>query len=267
MRLNPIKKICNSILFSFLLLPLFSYATVVEVRTVLGDFQINLFDETTPETVQNFLEYVNSGAYANNVVHRVEPNFVMQAGGFTYNGATPLDSVAQGTAVVNEPELSNVRGTISMAKLGGNANSATSQWFVNLANNSANLDSQNGGFSAFGQVLGDGMDVVDAIAALTRFNLGGATNTIPLRDYTVTDLNGNVPITDTHLVIITDIVVIDANTVTNPTLTPEPNTLINPTPTPNPSQPTTGGSGGGGSLSYLLLIGLLIVSARRRFGQ
>lgn len=265
MRLNSIKNTFNSILFSLLLLPQLSYATVVEVRTVLGDFQVNLFDETTPATVQNFLEYVNSGAYANNVVHRVEPNFVMQAGGFTYNGSTPLDNVTQGTPVTNEPELSNVRGTISMAKLSGNANSATSQWFINLANNSSNLDNQNGGFSAFGQVLGDGMDVVDAIAALTRFNLGGATNTIPLRDFTVTDLNNNTPITDTHLVIITDIVVVDATVVTNPTLNPTPNTLINPTPTPTPNPtPNTGGSGGGGSLHYLLLVGLIVICSRRK---
>lgn len=265
MRLNSIKNIFNSILFSLLLLPQLSHATVVEVRTVLGDFQVNLFDETTPATVQNFLEYVNSGAYANNVVHRVEPNFVMQAGGFTYNGSTPLDNVTQGTPVTNEPELSNVRGTISMAKLSGNANSATSQWFINLANNSSNLDNQNGGFSAFGQVLGDGMDVVDAIAALTRFNLGGATNTIPLRDFTVTDLNNNTPITDTHLVIITDIVVVDATVVTNPTLNPTPNTLINPTPTPTPNPtPNTGGSGGGGSLHYLLLVGLIVICSRRK---
>lgn len=267
MRLNSIKNICNSILFSCLFLPQLSHATVVEVRTVLGDFQINLFDETTPETVQNFLQYVSSGAYANNVVHRVEPNFVMQAGGFTYNGSTPLDNVAEGTPVVNEPALSNVRGTISMAKLGGNADSATSQWFINLANNSAgssSLDTQNGGFSAFGQVLGDGMDVVDAISALTRFNLGGATSSLPLRDYTATDLNNDVVITDTHLVIITDIVVVDATTVTNPTLTPTPNTLISPAPAPapNPSQPNSGGSGGGGSLNYLLLIGLFIAAAR-----
>ena len=55
-------------------------ATVVEVQTVLGNFQVNLFDQTTPETVENFLSYVNSGSYANTVVHRTQPNFVMQSG-------------------------------------------------------------------------------------------------------------------------------------------------------------------------------------------
>lgn len=176
----------------------------------MGDFQINLYDETTPETVQNFLQYVNSGAYANNVVHRSVDGFVVQAGGFTYNGSIPLDNVATDSPVTNEPVLSNVRGTISMAKLDSDENSATS---------------------------------------------------IPLHDYTATDLNNNVEITDDHLVIITDIVLIDANTVTNPALTPIPNTLINPTPTPNPSEPNSGGSGGG-SLGYLLLIGLIITALR-----
>ena len=262
MRVNSLKNLCCSALFSLLMLSPISHATVVEVRTVLGDFQINLFDETTPETVQNFLQYVNSAAYANNVVHRVEPSFVMQAGGYTFNGATPLDNVAQDIAVVNEPFLSNVRGTISMAKLSSSVNSATSQWFINLADNSANLDVQNGGFSVFGQVLGNGMDVVDAIAAVNRFDLGGAFTSMPLRNFGDTEIDNNEPITDNHLVIITDIVVVDANTVTNPGLSPTANTLLNATP--DPVQPSTGGSGGGGSLYYLLLIGLLIASAKRK---
>tara|TARA_B100000749_G_scaffold254619_1_gene222201 strand:- start:1229 stop:1621 length:393 start_codon:yes stop_codon:yes gene_type:complete len=105
-------------------------ATVVEIRTNMGNISVNLFDEATPETVENFLEYVNSGAYANNVVHRSEPDFVVQAGGFTYNNTLPLDNVATGVAVVNEPELSNVRGTIAMAKQAGDPNSATSQWLL-----------------------------------------------------------------------------------------------------------------------------------------
>lgn len=225
-------------------------ATVVEFRTVVGDFQVNLFDETTPQTVQNFLDYVNSGAYANNVVHRALPNFVVQGGGFTFTGALPLDNVVTGPPVINEPELSNVRGTISMAKLGGSPNSATSQWFINLNNNSANLDVQNGGFSAFGQVLGDGMEVVDAIANIQTFNQGGAFSDIPLRNFSA----GNA-ITEDNLVIITDIVVIDANTVTNPDLQPARNTRINQPP----SQPDSGDSGGGAlGISLLLSLAFLV---------
>ena len=120
-------------------------ATVVEIRTNMGNVTVNLFDEETPETVENFLEYVNSGAYANNVVHRLAPDFVMQAGGFTYNNTLPMDNVATGVPVENEPVLSNVLGTIAMAKQAGDPDSATSQWFINLADNSENLDVQNGG--------------------------------------------------------------------------------------------------------------------------
>jgi len=69
-----------------------------------------------------------------------------------------------------------------MAKLGGDPNSATSGWFVNLADNSSNLDAQNGGFTAFGRVIGDGMTVVDSIAALQTFTYAGLTN-FPLINY------------------------------------------------------------------------------------
>ena len=72
-----------------------------------------------------------------------------------------------------------------MAKIDGAADSATSQWFINLVDNSATLDTQNGGFTVFGRVLGDGMTVADAIAALPVFNFGTPFDTVPLRDYTI----------------------------------------------------------------------------------
>ncbi len=240
-------------------------ATVVEFQTVAGNVQVNLFDETTPETVANFLQYVNSGAYANNVVHRSEPGFVIQAGGFQYNGLLPLDNVPTGASVVNEPVLSNVRGTIAMAKLANDPNSATSQWFFNMADNSANLDISNGGFTVFGQVLGDGMAVLDDIAGLTRFNMGGAATSIPLRNYTTADATNGVEITDEHLVIISDVVVIDSAASTNPDIVPVRNTLIN----------NNGGSGGnagnggnsgssGGGATLILLLAFPLAFLRRR---
>ena len=254
----------TALLLSALLLSFAAKATVVEVRTVVGDFQINLFDEDTPQTVQNFLDYVNSGAYANNVVHRSVSGFIVQAGGFEYNGTVttdgspPLDNVPTGASVTNEPELSNVRGTIAMAKIGGQPNSATSQWFINLDNNSANLDTQNAGFTVFGQVLGNGMQVVDAISAIQTFNFGGALTDLPLRNFSST----NTTVTDDNLVIITDIVVIDAATVTNPDLTPVRNTLINaPTPPPDNSGDSSGGSIGVWLL--LLAFAIRVVPLRR----
>jgi peptidyl-prolyl cis-trans isomerase A (cyclophilin A) len=241
----------------FTFISAFSHATVVEIRTSLGDIQVNLFDNATPQTVANFLSYVNSGAYVNNVVHRSVEGFVVQAGGFNYSGEFPeLDSVATGTPVQNEAKLSNVRGTIAMAKLGSSVNSATSQWFFNLANNSANLDVQNGGFTVFGQVLGNGMQVIDAIAEVSLFNAGGAFTSIPLRNYTSADVTNNVEVNENNLVIISDVVVTDANVSTNPDIVPVDNTLI------NTSDSGDSGSGGGGSFTWLSLLALLALGRR-----
>ena len=251
-----------AILFSLALsVPFATQATVVEVQTVLGNFQVNLFDQTTPETVENFLSYVNSGEYANNVVHRTPSNFVVQAGGFTYNNEFPPSSVATSSAVVNEPVLSNVRGTIAMAKAAGNPNSATSQWFISVNNNAANLDVQNGGFTVFGQVIGDGMTVVDAISRTPNFNFGGAFAELPLRNYTSSDLTAGTLPTDNNLVIITDIVVVDAAVVTNANLNPVPNTLLNA----SGSGDNAGSGGSGGSMGMFLVTLLSVFMLRRRF--
>ena len=129
-------------------------ATIVQFQTVLGPFEVNLYDQNTPATVANFLAYVNSGAYNNVVIHRAVNGFVAQGGGFTYQGSQTFGNVVQNAAVVNEPKYSNVRGTIAMAKLSGNSNSATNQWFINLGDNSSNLDAQNGGFT---NIAGDGV--------------------------------------------------------------------------------------------------------------
>jgi peptidyl-prolyl cis-trans isomerase A (cyclophilin A) len=237
-------------------------ATIVQFQTVLGPFEVNLYDETTPATVANFLAYVNDGAYSNTFFHRVEGGFVAQGGGFTYQGTPTPSNVVQKPAVVNEPKYSNVRGTIAMAKLSGDPNSATNQWFINLGNNSANLDVQNGGFTVFGQVIGNGMDVLDAINALPRFNFQNAFASLPLRDYTQQNYTDNVEVTDRHLVLVTSIVVIDgaANTAAN--LTPVPNTLINQTTTP-PASSSGGGGGGAVGFGSLLALGLLSLLRRR----
>lgn len=156
---------------------------------------VELFDQagpgrtrTTPQTVANFLSYVDDGSYANTIIHRSVSNFVVQGGGFrvpTTPGGQPATITAR-SPVVNEPGNTNVRGTIAMAKLGGDPNSATNQWFFNLGDNSENLDAQNGGFTAFGRVLGNGMAAVDAMAAVPTFDgrsaYGGAFDELPLRD-------------------------------------------------------------------------------------
>ncbi|NBR49323.1 hypothetical protein EBU02_10860 [bacterium] len=163
--------------------------TVVRCTGNLGEFDIQLFDAEKPKTVANFLSYVKSGAFKNSIIHRSVPGFVVQGGGFFLDG-TSLQPVSVRGAVVNEPGISNLRGTVAMAKLGGDPNSATNQWFMNLGDNSANLDAQNGGFTVFGEVLGNGMNVVDAIAALKIYNataqLGATFSDLPLRNSSLT---------------------------------------------------------------------------------
>ncbi|MBI2823636.1 MAG: peptidylprolyl isomerase [Planctomycetia bacterium] len=168
---------------------------IVTINTSLGSFQVELFDDITPATVANFLGYVDRGQYNDSFVHRVEPNFVVQLGGYSAANApfnqtsapqhinTDNNNDGQPDTVVNEFQNSNLRGTLAMAKQGGDPNSATSEWFINLGDNSANLDNQNGGFTVFGKVLGDGMSVVDAIAAVPRFNFGDPFAAFPLRNF------------------------------------------------------------------------------------
>ncbi|BBO35890.1 peptidylprolyl isomerase [Lacipirellula parvula] len=160
-------------------------AVVVRFNSVLGNIDVRLYQTATPLSTANFLNYANGGDWVDTFIHRSVPGFVVQGGGFKFpSDAVGVQSVSQDPAVLNEPGISNLRGTIAMAKLGGDPNSATNQWFFNLANNAANLDAQNGGFTAFGRVVGNGMTVVDAIAALPRVNAGSPFDTLPVRNYT-----------------------------------------------------------------------------------
>jgi len=172
--------------FTFLLLlPLWispAWATSVFFQTPFGVVEVDLFEETTPLTVANFLQYVNDGDYENSFIHRSVPGFIVQGGGFTFLNGT-VTPVPADPPVINEPALSNIRGTIAMAKQPDDPNSATSQWFFNLADNSDELDNQNGGFTVFGQVVGDGMAIIDQIADLDIWNAGAPFNEIPLIDY------------------------------------------------------------------------------------
>jgi peptidyl-prolyl cis-trans isomerase A (cyclophilin A) len=163
---------------------------VVRITTSLGVVDIQLLPASAPNTVANFLRYVDRSpnGYNGTFIHRVVPNFVVQGGGFITS--TFVDTGSSVTAthiptdppVANEFHLSNVRGTVAMAKLSTDPNSATSEWFFNLVDNSANLDHTNGGFTVFGRVIGNGMSVVDAIVALPRIRTTGEG--VPVRNYT-----------------------------------------------------------------------------------
>lgn len=188
----------------------------VRLTTVLGNIDIALFGQQKPITVSNFLKYVDQNRYflldpttnqiASSFVHRSIASFIIQGGGFIGTVApsptpgSPADS-AKPTQVLafapiqNEPGLSNQRGTIAMAQNGSDANSATSQWFINLADNGGppnNLDirytppmgSPAGPYTVFGRVVNNTMATVDSIAALPRYNAGAPFDSLPLRNYT-----------------------------------------------------------------------------------
>ena len=158
------------------------YEDAVCVDTNAGEFCMQLLSDIAPITVENFLTYINSGRYDDTIVHRSVPGFVIQGGGYMAN---PLGaSINKDDAIQNEFNRSNLRGTVAMARLGGVVNSATSEWFINLANNSQ-LDTVDGGFTVFGQIV-LGMEIVDAIAGLPISNqqttLGSAFGELPLTD-------------------------------------------------------------------------------------
>ncbi|MDD1441743.1 peptidylprolyl isomerase [Dolichospermum sp. ST_sed3] len=164
-----------------------------------GIINVVLFDQTAigaPLTVQNFQSYVTAGSYTNSFIHRSIPGFIVQGGGYTYNNST-FGEIPANPAVQNEFSInrSNLRGTIAMAKLGSDPNSATNEWFFNLANNSINLDKQNGGFTVFGQAIAtNDLTTIDAIANVPIYNGGGAFTDIPLTQVTQS------PIIDTNFI-------------------------------------------------------------------
>src|SRR5262249_55457122 len=98
-------------------------------NTTLGTIPVLLTPGTTPLTVANFLNYVSEGAYTNSIVHRSVHGFVWQAGGFQLTSTPSIVQTATNAPVKNEFGASNVRGTIAMAKIGTDPNSATSQFF------------------------------------------------------------------------------------------------------------------------------------------
>ncbi len=168
-----------------------SAGTVIRFNSVLGSFDVRMYDAATPLTVANILNYVNDGDFDDSIVHRVENTFVQQANGmfveepFVIQGGNwvyPADGIFNGVItpipsdppVLNEPGLSNLRGTVALARSSA-VNSGTNNWFVNLGDNSF-LDNVNQGFTVFGRVVGDGMQVVDAIAELNTFNVRDSLN-------------------------------------------------------------------------------------------
>lgn len=227
-----------------------THASVVEMHTSQGTITINLFDQQTPKTVENFLNYVVNDSYNETVIHRSVDDFVIQGGGFTFTES--FEAIEAQPAVINEPVLSNVKGTIAMAKLGTDANSATSQWFFNLKDNSANLDVQNGGFTVFGQITEDSYEVLNAIAELVHCDTNFGTT--PFVNITTEQCaNADTVITSANLVSINSAMVLDDDPNSSVNLSPTENTLIDEDTTSEPIDIDSSGSMGWFALPVILL--------------
>ncbi|HEY2144776.1 MAG TPA: peptidylprolyl isomerase [Steroidobacteraceae bacterium] len=150
----------------------------VQVVTSMGNFTIELNAERAPLTVANFLNYVDQGHYTGTIVHRVVANFVIQMGGFD----TDYKPRPAATKVANESGngLSNVRGTVGLARTsdphGGNA-----QFYVNIADNAALDPNQTRwGYAVFGKVVA-GMDIVDRISNVATGSHGPLKEEAPVK--------------------------------------------------------------------------------------
>ena len=160
----------------------------VRFKTSVGDIDVLLLTGSAPRTVENFLRYMNRKAFDGSVFHRSVAGFIVQGGGF--QATLPnLPAIPADPPVVNEYRESNIRGTLAMAKLGNDPNSATNQWFFNLADgNAANLNNQNGGFTVFGRVVDRAsLAVMDRLAAVpvpSPSPFPSPFNEIPLLNFT-----------------------------------------------------------------------------------
>ncbi|AMN45993.1 peptidyl-prolyl cis-trans isomerase A (cyclophilin A) [Steroidobacter denitrificans] len=154
---------------------------MLEFKTSLGTFTVQLFDKQAPISVENFLKYADEGFFAGTVFHRVIPGFMVQGGGLTAD----LQNKRGHAPIKNEAAngLKNKRGTLAMART-NDIDSATSQFFVNLVDNDF-LDHRPGnyGYAVFGRV-DSGMEVIDAIAA-TKTGNQGMHQDVPVETITI----------------------------------------------------------------------------------
>ncbi|NLQ16580.1 peptidyl-prolyl cis-trans isomerase [Marinomonas sp. M1K-6] len=164
-------------------------ATEVDIVTNLGTIRVDLEDDAAPKTVANFLRYADEGFYEGTIFHRVIRGFMTQGGGFTED----LERKKTHKAVAYEGDngLANNRGTLAMART-QDPNSATSQFFINQVDNVFLNHGVRGGagYTVFGSVI-SGMDVVDAISAVSTSTVGPYQNvpTTPVIIESVTRVN------------------------------------------------------------------------------
>ena len=145
---------------------------VVTLDTTLGQIRVQLDPERAPISTENFLEYVRAGHYDGTIFHRVIPGFMVQGGGMSAD----MKERSNRAPIKNEAGngLKNERGTLAMARTQV-VDSATSQFFINVANNEflnhQNETARGYGYAVFGKVI-EGMDVVDKIVSVPRGRKG-----------------------------------------------------------------------------------------------
>lgn len=167
-----------------------SYAEniAVEIKTSLGNFTVELYPEKAPKTVENFLQYVDEGFYKNTIFHRVIPNFMVQGGGF--NADLAQKPTRSPIPIESNTGLKNDVGTIAMART-SDPNSATAQFFINVANNDfLNFKAPNPsgyGYAVFGKVT-QGMDIVNKIAATPTGSAGPLSRDVPKTTILIQDI-------------------------------------------------------------------------------
>ena len=157
---------------------------MITIATSHGDITIELFEEAAPLSCENFRQYAADNFFNETVFHRIIPNFMIQCGGMSADMAPKKTRAAIKNEAANGEK--NLRGTLAMART-GEVDSATSQFFINLNDNSF-LDhgGRDYGYAVFGKVTG-GMDVVDAIAAVATGNHGGHQD-VPLEPLTISEV-------------------------------------------------------------------------------
>lgn len=159
-------------------------ATIAQFTTSSGIINVELLDADAPKHVANFTNYVNAGSYTNTIIHRSaalsgSAKSIIQGGGYT--ASLPLGNVPANPSVPLEYKVPNARGTLAAART-SDINSATSEWYFNVQDNSSILGPQNGGgYTVFGRVIGTGLTVVDALATIPTYNVSPFSD-LPLRN-------------------------------------------------------------------------------------
>ena len=171
----------NFIKYLFLITIIFTYNgvnaemttnTIIIIKTTSGDIKLELFDDKSPKTSENFKQYIKSGFFSNSIFHRVIKDFMIQGGGFN----PEMQQKEALSPIKNEANnmISNERGTIAMART-NEPHSASSQFFINLKDNTF-LDfksetTQGWGYCVFGKVI-EGLETIDKIALVPTGSYG-----------------------------------------------------------------------------------------------